>query len=242
MSRQGARAQATFVSATVDLRLQALLGPRADVERTDALGTVDFMGGKRHQVDRPVRQVNRHLARTLGGIDVEQGPVFTHALADGRDVVDGAQLIVDQHQRHQEGVLAQCLADRLRSDQPIGVGQQISDIDPGILQLPGRIENRLVFDLAGDDMPARLLTSLGYPLEGQVIGFSGTGGPDDLGRLRPHQTGDLLARQLDRTAGLLAKGMGTGGGVAEVAVETQTIDHHLDDPLIHRGGGGVIKI
>ncbi len=110
-----------------------------------------------------MRQVNRHLARALGGIDVEQGTVFTYALADGRDVVDGPQLVVDQHQRHQEGVLAQRRADRLRSDQAIGVGQQISDIDPGILQLPGRVEDRLVFDLAGDDVPARLLAGLGHP-------------------------------------------------------------------------------
>jgi hypothetical protein len=47
---------------------------------------------------------------------------------------------------------------------------------------------------------------------------------------------------LNRLPGLLAKGMGAGGRVAEVTAEPQTVDHHLDHPLIHRRGGGIVEI
>ncbi|MOA03131.1 hypothetical protein D3C78_1226180 [compost metagenome] len=200
------------------------------------------MRGKRHQVDRPLGQVNRHFARTLRRIDMEQRTVLAHPLANSRDVVDGAQFVVDQHQRHQEGIVAQRFADRLSGDQAFGIRQQVGDFNAGILQLPCSVEDRFVLDLAGNDVPTGLSPGLGHALEGEIVRFGGAGGPDDLLRLRPHQIGNLLAGLLDRAAGLLAKRVGAGRRVAEVTTEPQTVDHHLDDPLIHRRGGGVIKI
>src|SRR5207253_4585027 len=114
--------------------------------------------------------------------------------------------------------------------------------DAGILQLPGRIENRLVFDLTGDDMPTRNTASLGDALESEVVRFSGAGGPDDLRRLCADQLGHLSASVLNRLSSLLAEGMRAGGRVTEVTAEPQTVDHHPDHPLIHRRGGGIVEI
>ncbi|MNL04267.1 hypothetical protein D3C87_1248340 [compost metagenome] len=48
VGRQGAGAQATFVSATVDLCQQTRPRPRANVQRADALGAVELVRRKRH--------------------------------------------------------------------------------------------------------------------------------------------------------------------------------------------------
>ena len=173
---------------------------------------------------------------------MEQRIAITHYLADGRDVVDGAQLVIDQHQRHQKGVFAHRFADRLRGNQTLGVRHQISHRNTGVLQLLCRVENRFVFDLAGDDVAARNAASLGHALEGKVVRFGGAGGPDDLLRLGADQFGDLTPRLLDRLPGLLTERMGAGRRIAEVAGKTQTLDHDLDDSLIHRRGGGVVEI
>src|SRR5690606_15096711 len=111
-----------------------------------------------------------------------------------------------------------------------------------VLQLPRGVENGLVFDLTGNDVPAANATGLGDAFEGEVVGLGGTGGPDNLLRLRADQIGYLPTRLLDRLPGLLAESVGAGRRVTEVTVKTQTFDHHLDDPLVHRGGGGVIEI
>ncbi|MCY1442361.1 hypothetical protein D9M71_587270 [compost metagenome] len=173
MGRQGARTQSALMPATMDLRMQSLLGTRTDVQRTDAFGAVQFMRGKRHQVHRPLREIDRHFARALCGVDMEQSPAFTHDLTDGRNIVERPQFVVDQHQRHQESVLAHGFADRLRGDQPIGIRHQVRHGDTGILQLPGGIENGLVFDLAGEDMATASAAALGNALERKVVGFGG---------------------------------------------------------------------
>ncbi|MNL04266.1 hypothetical protein D3C87_1248330 [compost metagenome] len=173
---------------------------------------------------------------------MKQRAALAHHLADGRDVIDCTQLVVDQHQRHQKGVIAHDIADGLRGDQAIGVRHQIGDLDARVLQLPGSVEDRLVFDLTGNDVTASNAARLGDALEGQVVGFSGAGGPDDLLSLGADQFGDLPSRLLDRLPGLLAECVGAGGRIAEVAVKAQTLDHDLDDSLIHRGGGGVVEI
>ncbi|MNK91939.1 hypothetical protein D3C87_1120560 [compost metagenome] len=130
----------------------------------------------------------------------------------------------------------------MRRDQALGVRHQVGHRDTGILQLPGGIENGLVFDLAGDDMAAASAAGLGHAFEREVVGFGGAGGPDDLPGRRADQFGDLVSRLFDRLPGLLAEDVGAGGRVAEIAGKAQTLDHHLDDPLIHRRGGGVIEI
>ncbi|MNI76794.1 hypothetical protein D3C73_1330440 [compost metagenome] len=104
---------------------------------------------------------------------MEQRPAFTHHLTDGGNIVERPQFVVDQHQRHQESVLAHGFADRLRGDQPIGIRHQVRHGDTGILQLPGGIENGLVFDLAGEDMATASAAPLGYAFEGKVVGFGG---------------------------------------------------------------------
>ena len=74
MSGQGAGTQAALMPAAMNLRLQTLLRARPDIQRADAFGAVDLVRRKRHQVHRPLRQVDRHFARALSRVDMEQRP------------------------------------------------------------------------------------------------------------------------------------------------------------------------
>ncbi|MNT72790.1 hypothetical protein D3C72_2114240 [compost metagenome] len=56
------------------------------------------MGRERHQVYRQLPQVDTELTGPLGGIHMQQRAMITNKLADCSDIIDGAQLIIDQHQ------------------------------------------------------------------------------------------------------------------------------------------------
>ena len=118
-----------------------------DIEGADALGTVGLVRREGHQVDLELVQVDLHLAGRLRRIDVEQHAAGTGQLTDGGDVVDRADLVVDVHDRHQDGVLAQRRLDhRDRNERAGGVvdhdvtRHRRHGVDPGSLEtveMPG---------------------------------------------------------------------------------------------------------
>ena len=80
---QRAGAHAALVAAAVHLRgeLHArILAP--DVERADALGSVDLVAGERQQVDVVCDHVDRNFADRLRGVGVEQDAALLADLAD----------------------------------------------------------------------------------------------------------------------------------------------------------------
>jgi hypothetical protein len=81
---------------------------------------------KAHQVDLQRRQVDRHLAGGLRRIDVEDDAALAADLADRGDVLDDADLVVDEHHRHQDGVgLAQ------RGLEAVQIEQAVAPAHPG---------------------------------------------------------------------------------------------------------------
>ncbi len=173
---------------------------------------------------------------------MQQCAVLTYARANGGDVVQGAQFVIHQHQGDQESVVTQRFTDGFGTDQPIGVRHQVGHGHAALLQLSRGVQGGLVFNLAGDDVPARNAARLGDTLDSEVVGFSRARSPHNLFRLGAHQLGHLQPCQFNRLPGRLAKRMGTGRGVTKIGVEAQALDHYLDDPLIRRGGGGIVEI
>ncbi len=190
-----------------------MLRARADIQRANPFGPVDFVCRKRHQVYRELTQVNRQLASALRSVDMQQCAVSPYPPADFRDVVDCTQFVVDQHQRDQKRIIAQSGTDRVGADQAIAVRCQPGNLDALFLKLPRSIKGCLVFDLTGDDMTGSasgecclpLRAFLSHALERQIAGFGGTGGPDDLRGLSTYQTGNLLTGNFYRNAGLLSE-------------------------------------
>ncbi|MCY1560146.1 hypothetical protein D9M68_972510 [compost metagenome] len=94
--------------------------------------------------------------------------------------------------------------------------------------------------LDGNDVLAAFSVEVGGTLDGQVVGFSGTGRPDDFTRVGVHQLGDFLAGTLDGFFRFPAECMAAGGRVAEILVQP---GHHLfHDAGIDGRRGRIVQI
>ncbi len=158
------------------------------------------------------------------------------------DIVDHTDLVVHVHQRHQNGVLAQRRLQLFGTDQPIGTGLEPGHLEAFALQLATGIDDRLVFDLRGNDVPTTLGHGPGRALDRQVVGLSGTGGPDNLPGVGADQIGDLTPGQLHRFLGLPAVLVRARGRVGKNAIHGQAATHLLRHPRVNRCGGGIVEI
>ena len=200
------------------------------------------MSRHRQQIDLHRLDIHRDLAHALGTIDMEEDLAGAAQLTDGGDILDNADLVVDVHQADQNGVIAQRRLQLLQADQTVGLRIQVGDLEALALQMAARVQHRLVFGLAGDDVLALLLVEVGNPLDGQVVGLGRPGGKDNLPRIGTDQIGDVVARLIDHLFGLPAKAVGARSRVAKDAIQGQALHHFLGNTGIHRRGGGIIQI
>ena len=143
-------------------------------------------------------------------------PRSRQSLADGRNVLDHADLVVHIHHRHDGGVGTQRSLEFFQIEQTVGFGIEISRGESLALQLAHGIKHRLVFGLHGDDVLALVRVEIRCALQGQVIRLGRAGRPYDLFRIGVHQCRDLSARELHRLLGLPTIGMRTRRRVAEL--------------------------
>ena len=115
-----AAAQAALVAAAVEHRLEAdrRVAP-ADVQRADALGAVHLVGRQAHQVEAHRLDVERHLARGLGRVGVEQHAPPAADRADLGERVQRADLVVRRHQADEDGPVGDRRLDLLGGDPPV---------------------------------------------------------------------------------------------------------------------------
>jgi len=232
--RQGPRAHAALVAAAVHHRRDPharALAP--DVERADALGAVDEMRGARQEIDAHRLDVDGDLADGLRGVGVEDDPLLLGELADGRDVLDGADLVVGEHHGDQDRLVRERLADLLDVDDPVGLHGHVRHLEPLPLEALERVDARALLDDGGDDVVALLLVHLGHALEGEVDRLGAARGEDELLRIaRADQRGDLGARGVDRALRLPSERMVAAGRVPELLGEVR--QHRLDHARVAR--------
>jgi hypothetical protein len=101
-----------------------------------------------------VRQVDGDLAGGLRRVDVEDDAALAAQRADRRDVLDHADLVVDQHHRHQDGVRAQRGLELVEVEQAVGLHVEVGDLEALALQLAHRVQHRLVLGLHRDEVLA----------------------------------------------------------------------------------------
>ena len=200
------------------------------------------MGREGHQVHLHALQIDRHLAGALGRIHVEQDLARPGQLTDGGDILDDADLVVDVHQRHENGVVAQGRLELGEIDQSVRLGVQVGDLEALALELAAGVEHGLVLGFAGDDVAATLVVEVGRALDRQVVGLRRAGGPDDLLGIGIDQLGHGPARVVDGLLRLPAEGMGTRRRVTETAVHGQAGTHGLGHPRIDRGGCRIVHV
>ncbi len=193
------------MAATMDLCIDLNARLTAHIQRADPFGAIHFVGGKGHQIDREFTQIDRELTYALCGINMEQDATFAAERAHRGDILNHANFIVHVHDRHQNGVIAQCSTQILNRDQTIRGGRQPGDLEAFTFKLQAGINHRFMFGYAGNNVLAARLIKLGRAFNGEVVGFGGTGGKHDFTRVSIHQLCHLITRNVYRFFGLPAK-------------------------------------
>ena len=125
---------------------------------------------------------------------MEDHAAFAAQLADFRDGLQHADLVVGRHDRDQNRLVVHGALQIVEVNQPIFLHRQIGHAKAELLQMFAGIEHRLVLGDRSDDVVALLAVHLGDALNGEVVTFGGARGEDDLFRGRADQLCDTLAR------------------------------------------------
>ena len=212
----------------------------ADVQRANALGAVELVGGQAEHIDILLLDVNVQVSRRLNRVGVEGNPRFLADGADFRDGKNGADLIVGVHGGDQAGVGADGVLHLLGGDVVSLPDVQIGDLKALLFQLRQGVEHGVVLKGGGNDVFFALLFSpAGGGDDGLVVGLAAAGGEDDLPRLAAQALGHGFPGGVQRLPGPLAHGVQAGG----VAVNFVKIGQHgVDRRLAHGRGCRVVSV
>ena len=152
-----------------------------DVQGAHAFGALELVRGYREQVHVQCTDIQLHVRSRLHRVCVEQdSPVASHPLRDRGDRLDGADLVVGQHDADQDRLGRDGRFHVVGIDAAVAIHRQLHDLEPELLQVPDRVAHGVVLDRARDDsMPARL-AGPGSALDGEVVGLGPAGSEDDL--------------------------------------------------------------
>jgi len=193
-----------------------------------------------HQVDRQLVQIDRDLARGLRRVDVQHDAARAAQLADRGDVLDHADLVVDEHHRDEQRVGADRGGQHIEVEQPVRLDVEIAHLEALALEFAHRVEHGLVFGAHGDQVLAARCVELRGALDRQVVRLRRAGGEDDLARIGPDQCRHVLAGDLHGLLGRPTVGMAARRRIAELLV--QVGHHRVDDAWIDRSGGRVVQV
>ena len=238
--RQGSRAKATLMASTMHLGLNTDTRLAADIKRTNTLGAVSLVGTERHQVHLELLQVDLDLASCLSGIHVENDVTLATNLANGLDILNDTDFIVDEHHGNQHRVRTQRSLEDLQVNQTVFLNIQVCHIKPVTLHFTTGIQHGLVLCLDGDDVLAALGIKAGSSLDGQVVGFGCARRPDDFAGVGVDKRRHVLARLLNCLLGLPTQSVAARSRIAEMLVEPR--NHLVHYSRIHRRGRRVVEI
>ena len=175
---QRAGTHAALMTTTVRLCFQTNARFAAHVQCTHALGSINFMCGKRHQINLHARQVNVHLTGTLCSIHMKNNASGTGQFANGGNILNHSQLVVDMHDGNQNGVVTHGRFQLVQINQSCGLRIEIGDFVPFTFQLATGIQHGFMLDFAGNNVFAFFSVfstiKMRNALDGEIIRFSGT--------------------------------------------------------------------
>ena len=233
-----AAALAALLRAALDEVREDDAAPR--VKHTHALRAVELVRGQAQQIDMHRVHVDLHVARRLHRVGVEQHAAFMADRADCLDRLNGADLVVGEHDGHEAGIIADGLRDLLRRDKSVRVHVQKRYLKALFFQPLQGMQDGVMLKRGGNDVLFALARAeIGGGGNGLIVGLAAAGGEIDLARLGAEAGGHIGPRRLQHLLGLLADGV-EARRVAEGVV--QVIGHRVDGRLVHSGGCCVIRI
>ena len=205
VNRQRAGTHAALVTAAVHLCFDADTRFTTNVQRADPFRAIDFVAGEGHQVHFQLAQIDRQFAHALGRVNVIDDTARAAHFADGRDVLNDADFVVNVHDGNQNGVITHGRFELFQVDDPVALWRQVSHFVTFTLQLAAGIQHGFVFGFTGDDVLAFFLIKVGCTFDRQVVGFGRTGGENNLTRVGTHQVGNLITGDINRLFSMPAK-------------------------------------
>ncbi len=236
----GAGAGALLLPAAMQKRTN-IADVRANIQRPNALGAADLVGGKAHHVHAQRLGIAGHLHEALHRVGMQQGAAMALLQKPGdlRHGEHAAGLVVHQHDADHRRVLPQRLTHLSGGDMAGLIGLEIRHLTALLLQRAAGLQHGAVLHGGGDDMFTRMAILPQGGLNGPVVALRAAGGKVQLLGLAAHRTGDNGPIALHHLFRLLSHGV-LGGGIAELL--RQHAVHLVGNSLGHRGGGGVIQI
>src|SRR5579872_1979100 len=178
---QRARAHTALVAAAIDdggnLHARILA---ANIERAHALGAIHFVAGDRGQVDVLLNHVDGNLADGLSGVSVEDHSALATKLADLRNGLENANLVIREHDRHQDCLVIHGALQIVEVNETVLLHRHVGDAVAILFQALAGVEHGLVLGDRSDDVIALLAVHFGNALDRKVVAFSRAGGEDDL--------------------------------------------------------------
>ena len=233
-----ARAAAALLCAAVDeVRQHDSL---ADIEQPDALGAVEFVRGEGQHINVLILHVDRDVSGSLHRVGVEPHAAPAADFTDFPDGLQGADLIVCVHDRHQGGVLPNGGFHLLGPDNAIAVHFQIGDLEALLFKSGTGVQNSVVLKFGGDQV---LLSLFGQQVrrafDGPVVGFAAAGGEEDLVRIGVQAFRHVAPRRFQRSLGGLSNRIQARGVSIVCSIKRL---HRLQNGGGNRRGGGVVRV
>lgn len=136
---------------------------------------MEFVRGKGQQIDGCQVQIDGHFPGALRGIDVEQQILVFQGPGNFCNRLDDAGLVVDMHDRDQDGFVGYGIDDLIHCKHALAVRPDVSDPDPLGFQVFACRQDGFMLDGRGDDMSAGILSGERSAFDGQIVGFRGAG-------------------------------------------------------------------
>ena len=239
-SSLSAGAEAVLLTAAHEVGGEGLQ-PRADVQRSRALGPVYLVAGNTDQVRAQGLRLEGDLQEALDRVGVEDR-VGAELVDQLRHLTDGhhrSGLIVDHHHGHQEGILPQGGLQLRQRHPALGVGLKVGHLEALHFQLLHGVEDRVVLHTGRDDVLFLLAEPPGSAEQRPVVGLGAAGGEKYPVRLRTHGSrhlhpgGPQLLRHVNAEPIQRA-------GIAPVLCQCQS--HRLHSLGTGLRGGGIVQI
>src|SRR5438876_1056326 len=210
-----------------------------NVERADALRSIELVGVDRYEVDRDLSHVEGEGADALHRVAVEGHPAFAADLADRLDRLDRSDLVVRVHHRDQRGLLVHRFSDRLGVDEAVPIDADHRQTRLAVRRkIPCGIDHRVVLDRGGDE-PVAAVLDLEPAAEREIVGLSASAGEDDLAGMGTDRVCDLLARAVHEGSRCPSLGV----DARRIAVRlAKHAGHRLGDFRVDGGRRGVVEI
>jgi hypothetical protein len=157
---------------------------------------MDFVAGKREQINRNTRTIYRDFADRLHRIRMHCAALLLDLFCDLGNGKNNTRFVVGPHKRYQRIPVNRALFQCSHVEQPVFVNADFSKTRAAFGQRAAAIADGRMLDRRGNQTGLRAVPSE-KPLYRAVIAFRTAAGENYFGRIGVQQSRDLFARPVD---------------------------------------------